>query len=244
MKPVQFKNTQIPLHYQIADYLTEMLRKGEIDPAKKLFPEEEMTVIFGVSRTTVRKALEHLHHSGLLYSKRGSGTFWTEKANSINNEKLSGINRQIFNTEKTQVKVLSKTHETGTEEVNLFFNNPSDTEYTVYKRLRTIDGEPMSYTTNYLPRETGDSILPAHLESMTMLETLEKVLGISLGIIEHEVEITRIDSEISKILQLSALDPVLTVKTSVFDNGSCPVEIVWTHFVETKYKFKVVLENK
>jgi GntR family transcriptional regulator len=244
MKPVHFKNTQIPLHYQIADYLIEMLRKGEINPLNKMFSEEEMTLIFGVSRTTIRKSLEHLHRSGLLYSKRGSGTFWTEKAGSLKHIKLSGINRQIFNTEKTSVKVLSKTHETGTDEVNLFFKNPQDTIYTVFRRLRTIDGEPMSFTTNFIPCETGDLIKPDHLKKMTMLETLETIPGISLGVIEHEVEITRIDSDISKYLKLSVLDPVLTVRTSVFDTNSRPVEIVWTHFVESRYKFKVVFENK
>jgi DNA-binding GntR family transcriptional regulator len=75
-----------------------------------------------------------------------------------------------------------------------------------------------------------------------MLETLESVVKIKLGTIEHEVEVTRASAEIAKVLGLRLLDPVLTIKTSVFDAERGPVEIVWTYFVENKYKFRVVLE--
>ena len=76
-----------------------------------------------------------------------------------------------------------------------------------------------------------------------MLETLEADFKIDLGTINHEVEITRANSVTSELLKIAVLDPVLTIKTSVFDSLNNPVEIVWTYFVENKYKFKVVLDN-
>ncbi len=100
----------------------------------------------------------------------------------------------------------------------------------------------MSYTINYLPKKYGSQIEKEHLRRMTMLETLESVVKIQLGTIEHEVEIMRATAEISKGLGLRLLEPVLTIKTSVFDTEQRPVEIVWTYFVENKYKFRVVLE--
>ena len=78
---------------------------------------------------------------------------------------------------------------------------------------------------------------------MTMLETLENIVGLELGVVEHEVEITRANKQVSGYLSIALLDPVLTVKTSVYDSSQNPVEIVWTYFVENKYKFKVVLDK-
>jgi DNA-binding GntR family transcriptional regulator len=101
----------------------------------------------------------------------------------------------------------------------------------------------MSYTINYLLETFGGPIEKKHLEEMTMLETLEKVVGVELGTVEHEVEITRANQEIAETLGISNLDPVLTVKTSVRDSQGKPVEVVWTHFVENKYKFRVVLDK-
>jgi len=113
----------------------------------------------------------------------------------------------------------------------------------VFERLRYINREPMSFTINYLPVPFGEPIEKRHLEKKTMLETLELVLEIELGTIEHEVEVTRASSELARHLSIPALDPVLTIRTSVYDTAGIPIEVVWTHFVESRYKFRVVLEK-
>ncbi len=244
MEKVKFENTQIPLHYQIADYLLELLSRGDLDPEERLLPEEELREIFGVSRTTIRRALEHLLNKGLLYRKQGRGTFWTQAAHDLRHEKLSGVNRQIFNIkEETTVQVLSKAKEKGLSDVNTILNLDPESEVIVFKRIRFDNSEPMSYTINYLPVEYGNLIKEEHLEKMTMLETLEKVLQVDLGTIQHEVEITRANTVIAEKLKIAVLDPVLTVKTQVFDINGKQIEVVWTHFVETKYKFRVVLDK-
>ena len=124
MNRIRLDNTHIPLHYQIADYLEDMLKRGEMAPEVQVPPEEELTEVFGVSRTTVRRSLEHLLAKGLLTRKRGKGTFWTDSAKEIRREKLFGINKQIFNiSEKTSVRVLSKSSGKGNREVCAFLGS-------------------------------------------------------------------------------------------------------------------------
>ena len=244
MERIKLDNSQIPLHYQIADYLLVMLERGDLKSDERIPPEEELKDAFGVSRTTVRRALEHLWQKGLLLRKQGKGTYWTGPALEMKKEKLSGINRQIFNiSQQTKVRVLSKRTEKAGHAVAGFLRIPAESPVVVFERLRFITGEPMSFTVNYLAPACGGPIEKKHLEERTMLETLEHVLGIELGTIEHEVEITRADAGISEHLGIPALDPVLTIRTSVFDTGGNPVEVVWTYFVESKYKFKVILER-
>ncbi len=243
MKNVTLDNTHIPLHYQIADYLEDMLKRGDLSHEKQVPPEEELAAIFGVSRTTIRHSLDHLLNKGLVTRKQGKGTFWTEDAKLLKQEKMAGINKQIFNiSEKTTVRVLSKSSETGNDEACRFLGMPLESALTIFRRIRSAGGEPMSYTINYLPEQYGRPIEKHHLQRMTMLETLESIVKIKLGTIEHEVEITRATAEISKLLGIRVLEPVLTIKTSVFDKEKKPVEIVWTYFVENKYKFRVVLD--
>jgi GntR family transcriptional regulator len=244
MEQVTFDNTQVPLHYQIADYLLIMLQKGSLPIDERVPPEEELCKVFSVSRTTVRRAVDHLLQKGLIMKKQGKGTFWTKKAGTLEGNKPSGINRQIFNiTEETTVKVLAKYTEKAPPHVADFLKLPHDSDVIIFKRLRFINREPMSITINYMPVAVGTNIEKKHLEEMTMLETLETVIKIDLGIVEHEVEITRANSEVARHLKVPVLDPVLTVNTSVFDSEGEPVEIVWTHFVEDKYKFRVVLDK-
>lgn len=243
LNKVHLDNPHVPLHYQISDYLEDMLKRGELRCEERVPPEEELVTMFGVSRTTVRRSLEHLLEKGLVTRKQGKGTFWTDEARRLPREKLAGINKQIFNvSEKTSVRVLSKSMEKGNREAALFLGVGEDEKFVVFRRTRYVGSEPMSFTINYIPKNYGSLIDKEHLRRMTMLETLETIVKIRLGTIEHEVEVTRATAEVSKALGLRLLDPVLTIKTSVFDTEQKPVEIVWTHFVENKYKFRVVLE--
>lgn len=244
MDKITFDNRQIPLHYQIADYLLNMLKSGELNPEENLPPEEELRKIFSVSRTTIRRALEHLLNQGLLYRKQGKGTFWTDKAFDLQDEKLSGINREIFNiTGETTVKVLTREKARGSREVRDFLKIPEEEDIVIFRRVRFTGSEPMSYTVNYLPESIGMKIQTKHLEAATMLETLENVCSIDLAVVKHEVEVTRASSEIAAHLAIAVLDPVLTVNTTVFDRKKLPVEIVWSYFVENKYKFRVVFDQ-
>jgi GntR family transcriptional regulator len=244
MDTIHLDNTHIPLHYQVADYILELLAKGNLDPAAQLPTEEALREIFGVSRTTIRRALDHLLSKDLLIRKQGKGTFWTEAARVIKREKLSGINRQIFHIKKeTRVQVLSKARGKASPEITDFLRLPPQSDIIVFERIRHDQDELVSYTINYLPVSYGNRINKGHLLKMTMLETLEKIAMIKLGAIEHQVEITRADQVISRHLQIPVLDPVLTINTRVFDTEGTPVEIVWTHFVEDKYKFRVILDK-
>ncbi len=221
-----------------------MLKQGELNPEENLPPEEELRQIFSVSRTTIRRALEHLLNQGLLYRKQGKGTFWTNDAFGIRDEKLSGINREIFNiTGETTVKVLAREQARGSRDARDFLLVPENEDIVIFRRVRFSGSEPMSYTVNYLPERIGQKIKTAHLEKATMLETLENVCNINLNVVKHEVEVTRASSEIAAHLAIAVLDPVLTVNTTVFDKDKLPVEIVWSYFVENKYKFKVVFDQ-
>jgi GntR family transcriptional regulator len=244
MERVVLENKQMPLHYQIADYLVNMLKNSEMPADGKLLPEEKLRDMFGVSRATVRHALQHLTHQGVLVKKQGKGSFWTDASRQLQKEKQSGINRQIFKiSEKTSVKVLSKELSKASDIAAGFLKVEKSGCVYVFKRLRLLAGESFSYTINYLPKNIGLKIQKKHLQQMTMLETLENVVGLELGVVEHEVEITRANKQISGYLGIAPLDPVLTVRTSVYDSSGNPVEIVWTYFIENKYKFRVVLDK-
>lgn len=245
MEKIKFENTRIPLHYQIADYLLVMRDKGDIGEENRLPTEEKLRDVFGVSRTTIRKALDHLLNKGLLHKQQGKGTFWNQTAFDLRkDEKLIGLNEQIFNiTSKTHTRVLSKTIKKIDSNITDFLELPRESDIIEIKRLRYVNNMPMSFTVNYMSVKYGENITKQHLSNMTMLETLEKIVKINLGTIEHQVEITRANKEISENLGISILDPVLTINTRVLNSKNDPIEIVWTYFVEDKYKFRVVLDK-
>ena len=66
-----------PLYLQLVDELEVKIRESMV-PNEKLFSERELTHLYGVSRITVRLALQELEKRGLVYKKHGKGTYVSE----------------------------------------------------------------------------------------------------------------------------------------------------------------------
>ena len=71
------------LSEDVAKRMIEHIRSQQWEAGSKLPSEPELAELFGVSRETVRTAVRMLQKSGLLYSKRGSGTYVTERALAV-----------------------------------------------------------------------------------------------------------------------------------------------------------------
>lgn len=67
-------NDRAPLYVQIAHRVRARISAGEYPVGALLPTEMELARIFGVSRQTVRQALQHLRTEGLLSAKKGVGT--------------------------------------------------------------------------------------------------------------------------------------------------------------------------
>lgn len=65
-------------YYDIMEDLRKQILSGSIKPGEKLPSENELSADFGVSRQTVRKALQILQNEGYIYAEHGRGTFCSE----------------------------------------------------------------------------------------------------------------------------------------------------------------------
>ena len=60
---------------ELADWVKERLEKKELCPGDKLNSENELSVLFGLSRQTVRHAIGVLEEEGIVVRRQGSGTY-------------------------------------------------------------------------------------------------------------------------------------------------------------------------
>lgn len=64
-----------PLYLQLQRYIADAIANGRLSPDDSLPAERDIATLTGLSRVTVRKAVQALVASGMLVQKRGSGTF-------------------------------------------------------------------------------------------------------------------------------------------------------------------------
>ena len=68
-------SSPVPLYFQIANVIQARIFAGTLQAGAPIGTEKELAEEFGVSRITVRKALEVLRADGLLKIERGRGSF-------------------------------------------------------------------------------------------------------------------------------------------------------------------------
>jgi GntR family transcriptional repressor for pyruvate dehydrogenase complex len=71
LKPIRPKR----ISDQVFDQLRELIFRGEMKPGHKLMTERELSTALGVSRTSVREAINKLVTLGFLEQRHGQGTF-------------------------------------------------------------------------------------------------------------------------------------------------------------------------
>lgn len=76
-------NSNVHLHVRLANSLRERLRDGEWGPGDQLPTEAELSTDYGVSRSTVRAALQQLENQGFTVTRHGLGTFVTPFGRAI-----------------------------------------------------------------------------------------------------------------------------------------------------------------
>lgn len=62
-------------YQEIAEWIQEQIQHKELSPGERLYSENELSKMFGVSRQTARHAITALTEQGLVSSRRGSGTY-------------------------------------------------------------------------------------------------------------------------------------------------------------------------
>ena len=65
----------VALHHQISTMIEDMVASGRLRDGDQLPTEEDLRTQYGVSRVTVRRALQSLEARGLLKRQRGRGTY-------------------------------------------------------------------------------------------------------------------------------------------------------------------------
>jgi DNA-binding GntR family transcriptional regulator len=145
------RSSPIPLYFQVASRLQELIEKGEIGVGSRIENEVDLAERLGVSRPTTRRAIQYLVERGMLVRKRGVGTQVVHpkvrrpvQLTSLYDD-LSAAARQP-RTEVLDLRVIP-----APDAVADALKIPAGTEVTWFERLRYAGDEPLALMHNAIP---------------------------------------------------------------------------------------------
>ena len=127
---------------------------GKYNSSKKLPTEEELINKYGVSRTTIRKAINLLANKGYVYQVQGSGIFIRDAAlhDYISLENLKGLTRDYPN-KKIGSKIIRLEILEANEELAEKFQCSIGTNLYFLERARYVDNEPFAIEYTYFNKD-------------------------------------------------------------------------------------------
>src|SRR4051812_39614147 len=133
-----------PLYRQLQRSLREAIRTQVLGPEDALPAERDLAEDLGVSRITVRKALDGLVSEGLLTRRQGAGTFVAARVEK-SFSKLSSFTEDMISRGRTpRSEWISKAEGSVTPEESLTLGLSPGTPVYRFNRIRYADGAPMA----------------------------------------------------------------------------------------------------
>ncbi len=239
------RNSLHPLHSQIHDFLRENIVSNKLNTDEPIHSERELAEEFEVSRMTVRQALNALKKEGLIYQKRGKGTFVSSRKFDVHSRNLNGFSDEMIRRGMNpQSKVLKLDREKAELETADRLNLNINDDVFKLERLRLADDIPMAIETSCLPAKMFPDLTKYDFEKQSLYQILEKKYGVQMYSAAEDLEAAISDAKISELLSVKKNSPLLIVYRTVFAEDDQPIEFTKSIYRADRYRASFFLVKK
>ncbi|MBE9141108.1 GntR family transcriptional regulator [Nodosilinea sp. LEGE 07088] len=239
----------------ISEQLKEKIETGAYEPGERLPSEFDLGAVFGVSRTTIRKAIASLIQQGLVTTQRGKGIFVTDPHKisfSMANPLMyfdAALKQQGYTSRVQSLRFqLIQAPVEVKRQLALTHNNAQ-----VYwqEKIYYADDTPIALDVTYYPETTGEALAEPLQQGFTYSTLVRN--GIYLHAAKVSLESIPATYELSEYLAVPLGLPLLVFNYVAYGDNRQPVvcgktlsRSDWTCYtaeVEVNHPDLSVLEN-
>lgn len=225
-------------YHSVRDEIRDLVNGLEVGDA--LPAERVLAVELGVSRMTLRRAIDDLVREGLVIRRQGAGTFVAEPkvAQSLAATSFSQDMRDrglVPGSRTLSIEVLHA----GPQMSRRLAVSPA-TRIVRIVRLRLADGAPMAIETLHVPEQVLGPQQATELENGSFYDLLARN-GILIDHGTQTIEPTVTDERESEFLEVPLHSPAFLFERSSFDAADRAIEFVRSVYRGDRYKLTAQL---
>lgn len=233
------RSSPVPLYFQVSQHLERAIESGEIPNGSHFENEIHLAESLGLSRPTMRRAMQHLVDKGLIVRRRGIGTRVVQPKVRRPMELTSLYDDLAGSGQSPTTRVLEvETVETDEEGALRLSTSVGDPVLRIV-RLRSAGGTPIAKMTNYLPESVGD-FEAADLEAHGLYE-LMRGRGIQLHSATQFVGARNATASEARLLGESRAAALLTMQRVTYDDHGAVVEYGDHIYAASRYSLETHL---
>ena len=233
------------LYSRVETVLASEIAHGELKVGDQLPTEDSLIARFGVSRITVRRAIQNLVSRGLVEIRRGKGTFVAAPRITQELRELSGFVEDMHAVgRRPTARVVSKEIVTADTTVASQLALTRGERVVRIRRVRLADGIPLSFDETYLPLEIGKRIMADNLKVEPIFSLLERKYNVPLVEAEYKLDAVAADVEVAAALKVKQGSPVFRIERTSYSTGNRPVDYETLHYRGDLVRFATRLVRK
>jgi GntR family transcriptional regulator len=237
----------VPYYYQIAQFLREVIEDSDADPEQgeiALPSESELCEIYGVTRGTVRHALEVIEREGLIYREKGRGTFLKRRRVEFDLTKLCSSTEDLRArgwVPGTQVLgiecIVPRPH------IQHELQLPDGHKVWELHRLRLANGEPISLQWSYIPCALAPDLDDRDLTG-SLYYVLKNDYDHTLEAADQVIRTRAATVAEAALLGIKEGDAVFVIERTTLSQRGEPIEFLDSLWRGDRYDLEVHLASK
>lgn len=201
-----YQKVQETLRKQI---LTGQLEEGDLLPSEHVLGER-----FGITRMTVRKALDGLVREGYIEKRQGKGSVVSTRRKTLRLLSFRGFSDALKDQEKTvQTEMIQSPQPTDWPASFFYSLSQQERKHGCISlvRLRSIESAPVMLEYTFLPNIKLDRLCEQPFVAGSLFKTLNAVYHIDVTSVQQDVRAIGSDQNTAHYLGLKPSEPVLHI---------------------------------
>ncbi len=219
------KNLPVPLYHQLQGILKAEIESGKWRAEQQIPNESKLAERFGVSKITVRQALQELAELGYIRREHGRGTFVAPRTFDDRPRELTSFTEEMKRRDVVaSSRILSQQVVEADAGVSQALGLQAAARVFVLKRVRLAAGEPVSLQTAHIPVEFVPGLLVD--EGTSLYEVLQKRYDLYPARARETYFAAAADRAAAELLGIAEGSPIFAVERITMLANERPFEFV------------------
>jgi GntR family transcriptional regulator len=221
------RDNPTPIYYQLKEQLALLIRNGELAVSAQLPSEPDLSEGLGISRGTVRQAIDALVDEGRLKRVHGVGTFVTEppRTSLFITQRFTSFAEDMreMNVPFSTRLITQRRVQAEGRLVTKLQVAPGESVLHL-ERLGYADRQPFVISFTYIPEALCPDLFDKNLDNHLLYDVLERDYGLRLARAERTLEASVADDYESSLLKIPVGSPIHFMHSLAYLDDGRPVE--------------------
>ena len=230
-------------HQRIYELLLSQIRSGEYAEGSHLPAERKLCELFGVSRVTVRQALQDLKNNGFIAREQGRGTYVKPSVIEQPLDSLYSFSEELMRQHLTPgTRLLSLTTVPAQGHIAAALKLEEDIPVRCLCRLRLANEIPYAYETGYIPLDVLGNATPEDICRDGLYNTMKRNANIRVESATEVFAAVLAPPHVVEHLGRKGILSVMQLERTAYC-GNRPVEYCESFVCGDKFSFRITLHR-